>query len=62
MIAIKITFALIFAFIFFVGAFLAIAKLIFDQVEVSDHMERIKLQKVRADKNIDKKRRHRRYY
>ncbi|MGK7392304.1 MAG: hypothetical protein ACNS60_18265 [Candidatus Cyclobacteriaceae bacterium M2_1C_046] len=62
MIAIKITFAIIFAFILFVGAFLAIAKLIFDQVELSDHMERMKLQEVKAERSINKRRHNRRYY
>lgn len=56
MIAIKITFALIFAFILFVGAFLAISTWIFDKVEISDHVERMKLQKVRAKQNTEQKR------
>lgn len=62
MIAIKITFAIIFAFLLFVGAFLAISTLIFDRVEISDHTERMRLQDVKTQKNFERRKQQRRYY
>ena len=50
MIAIKIILAILFAFMLFIGAFLAISTWIFDKVEISDHIERMQLQKVHARK------------
>lgn len=57
MIALKITIAIIFAFFLFMGVFIAIANLIFDRVEISDHVERMRLQQVRAQKNVLKRKR-----
>lgn len=61
MIALKLIVALIFGFLLFVGAFMAISSWIFDRVEISDHMERMKLQEVRAKRNADKRKQKRVY-
>lgn len=60
-IAIKLILALIFGFLLFVGAFMAISSWIFDRVEISDHMERMKLQEVRAKRNANKRKQKRIY-
>lgn len=61
MIALKLIVALIFGFLLFIGAFMAISSWIFDRVEISDHMERMKLQEVRAKKNANKRKQKRIY-
>lgn len=62
MIAIKILLAIIFAFLLFIGAFVAISTWIFDKVEISDHTERMKLQKIRAHRNEEKQQKRGRIY
>jgi hypothetical protein len=61
MIALKLILALLFGFLLFIGAFMAISSWIFDRVEISDHMERMKLQEVRAKRNADKRKQKRIY-
>lgn len=61
MIALKLILALIFGFLLFVGAFMAISNWLFDKVEISDHMERMKLQEIRAKRSTDKRKQRRIY-
>lgn len=60
-IAIKLILALIFGFLLFIGAFMAISSWIFERVEISDHRERMKLQEVRAKRNANKRKQKRIY-
>lgn len=62
MIALKITLALIFAFFLFIGAFIAISRWIFDKVEISDHLERLRLQQVNTERGLERKRQRKIYY
>ena len=55
MIALKLILAFVFGFLLFVGAFMAISSWLFDRVEISDHMERMKLREIKIKNNIRRK-------